>query len=322
MTERAGADRAGTPGRAAPAADDALDPPAAALDAALDDPARVAALATTHYENFPVGSVLVPKRLRPHIHRIYAFARTADDLADEWRDAAALATYRQDFERSLDAPSEPAIPLFADLRASIVELDLPRELFLALLDAFAQDLEKSRYANDDELFAYCRWSADPVGRLVLRVFGHRSDELDALSDRICTGLQLLNHLQDIGSDLVERDRIYFPRDDLARFDVTEDDLRLPSAGPTVRALVEYWLTRTADLLREGWPLVRAVGGRLRYELRAIVGGAAAVVAAIRRADHDVLGADVHLGRGDKLGVLARAVLSSRLPPALAEGAGR
>jgi len=158
------------------------------------------ALAAEHYENFPVGSVLVPRHLRHHIHRIYAFARTADDIADELRDPALLAAYRQSFLDHLAGKVRDEIPLHADLALSIEQLNLPVELFTDLLDAFAQDLRQGRY-DQEGLFDYCRRSADPVGRLVLLVFGCQQPELAPLSDRICTGLQLVNHLQDIKADI-------------------------------------------------------------------------------------------------------------------------
>ncbi|MCC6781628.1 MAG: squalene synthase HpnC [Planctomycetes bacterium] len=272
-------------------------------------------LAATHYENFPVGSFLVPRHLRRHVHRIYAFARVADDLADELRDAAALAAYREAFlahQRGTAAD----VPLFVDLRATIAELGLQEQLFLDLLDAFAQDLRITRYADAEQLFDYCRRSADPVGRLVLRVFGHDDPQLDLLSDRICTALQLLNHLQDLGDDLRTRDRIYFPLGDLARHGVTVDDLRAPHANAATRALVAEWLTRTTALFREGWPLTQRVRGRLRYELRAIVGGAAGCVRAIRAVDHDVLGHDTKLHGLRRIGALLGAMLASGPPRAL------
>ncbi len=284
----------------------------------LDDRAAFLALAGEHYENFPVGSILVPRDLRPHVHRVYAFARTADDLADELRDPVALQEFHDSFVAHLDpatAPT-PAVPLFADLRATITRFRLPPQLFLDLLDAFAQDLHVSRYATDVELFDYCRRSADPVGRIVLRIFGHDDPTLDALSDRICTGLQLLNHLQDIAQDLRERDRIYFPTSDLDRFGVRESDLRADVASPAVRALVAEWLERTVALFREGWPLTRAVRGRLRLELRAIVRGACAVAVAIRRHDHDVLATHVRLSRGARVRTLLAALATRRAPEVL------
>lgn len=271
------------------------------------------ALAARHYENFPVGSFLVPKALRPHIHRIYAFARTADDLADEHRDAAALGAYRQSFLAHLEGSSGEELPLFVDLRATMAEFDLPRSLFVDLLDAFAQDLSVRRYADGEQLFAYCRKSADPVGRLVLRVFGDATPESDKLSDHICTALQLLNHLQDIKEDLVERDRIYFPLVDLARFGVAEEDLREDSAREPVKALVKHWADRVAAMLASGWPLTEQVGPRLRMELRGILHGAARVLARIRTVDYDVLRFHIRLSRWQKLQILGSAVVGTSMP---------
>lgn len=283
-----------------------MTPPKPDTMAASEDREAFLSLAAEHYENFPVGSILVPKRLRPHMHRIYAFARIADDIADERRDAALLASFRADFLEHVEGAASRPLALFADLASTIDELDLPIDLFTDLLDAFAQDLEVRRYADDEELYAYCRLSADPVGRIVLRVFGHRDPALDALSDRICTGLQLLNHLQDIRSDLVERDRIYFPASDLVRFGVAEDALRADRADDAVRALVRHWLDRTIGMFAAGWPLTGSVHGRLRLELRAILGAACAAAQRIRDADHDVLGGRVRLGRFDHVRALVGA----------------
>ncbi len=278
------------------------------------DRRRFDALARAHYENFPVGSWLVPRALRPHIHRIYAFARTADDIADELRDAELLADYRATFTRHL-AGTDTSVPLFVDLAATLRERGLPPELCFALLDAFQSDLVERRYTAAS-LRAYCTKSADPVGRLVLRVFGYDDRELDRLSDSICTGLQILNHLQDVRSDLVERDRIYLPAEDLAAHGVTEADLRANVATPGVRALIRDWTDRTATLLRDGFPLTRAVTGRLRLELRAIVAGAAGVVARIRAHDHDVLARRVRLGRFRAVGWMLRALCTRSLPAPL------
>ncbi len=267
--------------------------------------------AGVHYENFPVGSLLVPRRLRPHVHRIYAFARLADDLADEQRDAAALAEFRARFTAHLEGRAAD-VPLFVDLCASIRELALEPQLCFDLLDAFAQDLRDKRH-SEASLFAYCRKSADPVGRLVLRVFGHRDPALDALSDQICTGLQLLNHLQDVREDLQERDMIYLPQEDLRRFGVAEQDLCAPRATPQVVALIAHWDQRCAALFAAGFPLCARVRGRLRLELRAILHGAAAVLAGLRACGHDVLATHVRLTRWQKLRALVRALTSSQPP---------
>lgn len=272
------------------------------------------ALASRHYENFPVGSWLLPRRARLHLRRIYAFARTADDLADELRDAAALAAYRADFLRHLDE-GRADVPLFVDVRDTIRTCNLEPQLFLDLLDAFAQDLVRGRY-DLAGLLDYCRRSADPVGRLVLRVTGHRDAALDRLSDRICTALQLVNHLQDIGSDLRERDRVYFPQEDLQRFGVAEAQLRAPRADAAVRALVLHWADRLERDFAAGWPLVDAVSGRLRWELRAIVRGAAAVLRRIRAVGGDVLGQSTRLGNMARLGSVLGGLCCRSAPRSL------
>jgi squalene synthase HpnC len=285
-----------------------------------NDPRSYLALASRHYENFPVGSWLLPRAARVHLRRIYAFARTADDLADEQRSAPALAAFRADFLRHLDpdgaSVSRCEVPLFADLRETIREHALERELFTDLLDAFAQDLERSRY-DRDALFDYCRRSANPVGRLVLRVCGHRDASFDRWSDRICTGLQLLNHLQDMGSDLRDRDRVYFPQEDLQRFAVTEGDLRADAANERVRALVLHWASFLETEFAAGWPLVDAVGGRLRWELRAILRGAAAVLRRIRAVEGDVLGKSTRLSKRERLATVLGGLCCRGIPRSLA-----
>lgn len=301
-----------------PTASDQTDrhPPGASAGAppmvdVLHDKHSYLTLAGRHYENFPVGSWLLPRRARLHLRRIYAFARTADDLADELRSAPALAAFRRDFLAHVEGRAAQ-VPLFVDLVASMRDCDLELRLFTDLLDAFAQDLVQRRY-DEAGLRDYCRRSADPVGRLVLRVSGYRSPQLDAWSDHICTALQLLNHLQDLGADRRERDRIYFPTADLARFGIAEADLLAPHANPAVKALVRHWAARLADEFAAGWPLVLAVRGRLRWELRAILRGADAVLRRIVTVDGDVLGGRVHLRKGERLATVLAGLCSSRQP---------
>ncbi len=269
-------------------------------------------LAATHYENFPVGSWLLPRAERRHLHRIYAFARTADDLADELRSAPALADFRADFERHLTDPSTRSTPLLRDLCDSIVERELPSALFFDLLDAFALDLRQSRH-DRQSLLAYCTKSADPVGRLVLRVFGHRDDEMDRLSDLVCTGLQLVNHLQDVREDWLERDRVYFPVEDFARHGVALEALAGTSTPAGLRDLLRGWADETRAMLRDGHALTGMVRGRLAAELRAILGGAGAVLRSLAAIDYDVLKTHVRLTRREKIAVVARALFRRRAP---------
>lgn len=268
-------------------------------------------MARQHYENFPVGSFLLPRRARRHLHRIYAFARTADDLADEHRDGPGLRAFRADFLAHVHGERSD-VPLLVALVQTVRECDLELHLLTDLLDAFDQDIVQRRY-DEPQLLHYCRRSADPVGRLVLRVCGYREPALDALSDRICTALQLLNHLQDIGEDLRERDRIYFPMADLDRFGVGEEQLRAPHADAAVRDLVAHWSARLAADFAAGWQLCDRVRGRLRCELRAILRGAAAVLERMRSVDGDVLGGRVHLSKAERLGTVCKALLTRRPP---------
>ena len=264
-------------------------------------------MAQQHYENFPVGSWLLPKRARRHLHRIYAFARTADDLADELRDRQALAAFRESFLRHQD-PAVRDVPLFVDLHDSIRECELELTLFTDLLDAFDQDCHQTRY-DRAQLLDYCKRSADPVGRLVLRVCGYRDARLDTWSDHICTGLQLVNHLQDLREDLLERDRVYFPIEELREHGCDVDDLRAAIANANVRRFVLAQADRIAADFAAGWPLISNVRGRLRYELRAIVRGAAAVLARIRAVDGDVLAGNVHLSKLARLRTVLMGLLS-------------
>ncbi len=276
-------------------------------------------LAKTHYENFPVGSILVKDPERTHLHRIYAFARTADDLADELVDRDALFDFRAAFENHLpDYPLPEAVdPFFAELRETIAECKLDPFLFRSLLDAFDSDIEVRRYQDAEMLYTYCRYSAAPVGRLVLRVFGYRDDALDKLSDHICIGLQLLNHLQDMRDDVRSRDRVYFPKKDFIRFGANISDLRKDEATPELRKLVKHWANETAEHFQAGWPLLRSVKGRLGLELRAILHGAAAVLVKLRSGGYDVCRGSkpFRLGKVGKATILCRAVATRGMPDA-------
>ena len=186
-------------------------------------------LTRSHYENFPVGSALVPKRLRKHFYSIYAFARIADDFADEGYGQGyseserleALGEWRRMLRHSRAGGARH--PVFVALAQTATEFDLPSALFEDLLSAFVQDVTVRRYQSFDQLLDYCRRSANPIGRLVLMLFGYRDEHRHDLSDQICTALQLTNHWQDVAIDL-DKDRIYLPLDDLLQFGLDVRDL--------------------------------------------------------------------------------------------------
>ncbi|MEI9999626.1 MAG: squalene synthase HpnC [Verrucomicrobiota bacterium] len=277
-------------------------------------------LARSHYENFPVGR-LVPKALQPHVHAIYAFARHADDLADEGyagskegaRDVMTpperLAAL-DDWERQLLAPAgTPGLHfIFLALHETIRELDLPLDLFTDLLSAFRQDVVKRRYANFAEVLDYCRRSANPVGRLVLLLHGHREPELHALADHICTGLQLANFWQDVGVDL-EKDRIYLPEDDRAKFGVTEEQLFARRADENYRALLKFQVERAQGLFDDGAPLTKKLRGLLRVEIRLTWLGGSTILRRIEAQKYDTLNHRPKLHKTDVPWLLAKALVS-------------
>ena len=228
-----------------------------------------------HYENFPVASFLLPNRLRRPTEAIYRFARSADDIADEGDAApverlARLADYRRELDR-IERGERPADPVFGPLAAAIREHALPLAPFRDLLSAFAQDVEKKRYANFGEIMGYCRRSANPVGRLMLHLYGDRDARHQAYSDAICSSLQLINFLQDIAVDY-RKDRIYLPQDELAAHHVSEAHIAAGDTRGLWHALMRKQIERTRKLLQAGAPLGRALKGRIGLELRVTIRG--------------------------------------------------
>jgi len=263
-----------------------------------------------HYENFPVASFLVPARLRRPIEVIYRFARTADDIADEGdatpeQRLAGLAAYQAELDR-IAAGEAPQTPLFADLAAVIAAHRLPIPLFRDLLDAFAQDVVKTRYADYPELVDYCRRSANPVGRLVLHLFGRTGAELLEQSDCICTALQLINFLQDVAVDWKKR-RIYLPLTDLPHFRITEDDIAAGRWSANWAALMDFEIARAEALMRRGAPLVHALPGRLGWEIRLTVQGGLRILERIRQVRGDVFTRRPKLGPWDWLVLAGRSI---------------
>lgn len=283
-----------------------------------------------HYENFPVASWLLPARLRPPIEAIYAFARGADDIADEGELPAAdrlegLRRYRQALDE-IEAGGTPAEPPFTRLAGAVRSYALPLPLLRDLLDAFAQDVTKRRYATYAELLDYSRRSANPIGRLVLhcmrgtdpesradprfgvrpQAHGSGSDPY-AQSDAICSALQFINFWQDVAVDW-KKGRVYLPQEDMARFGVREEQIANQEVDDAWRALMAFECTRSRELLRSGAPLASALPGRLGLEIRATIHGGAAILDKIEAAAGDVFRHRPLLGKWDWAGILAKAML--------------
>ncbi len=272
--------------------------------------AHCEALARTHYENFPVGSWLLPDDKRKHLWAIYAFARMADDFADE---AQYLDNLRLPLLENWEGQllqcmwRKPQHPVFVALRDTIDTFRLPVEPFQDLLMAFKMDVVVDRYKTFDQLLEYCRLSANPVGRLVLSVFGYRDPDMHALSDAVCTALQLTNHWQDIAIDAKKR-RIYVPLEDMARHGYREEQLHAGVADEAFGRLMADLIERTRALFDEGRPLLDRVGRDLSYELRLVWLGGTSILRRIESAKYDVFRSRPTLGLGAKAALLARAAL--------------
>ncbi len=257
-----------------------------------------------HYENFPVASFLLPRRMRPHVAALYAFARAADDFADEgdrtveeryrlidgWRErlleavAGTTSTIQRSPERGEPAHSRE---IFMALGVTIRRLQLPSVLLEDLLSAFRQDVTVSRYATWPALFDYCRRSANPIGRLVLRIGGYADNDLDKWSDAICTALQLTNFWQDVKSDWA-RGRIYLPREEMQAHGADETALVGDRLTPEWREAIASAVSRTRALFDDGRPLCDRLRGRLRYEIRMTWLGGTRILDRIEAANFDVL----------------------------------
>jgi phytoene synthase len=247
-------------------------------------------LPVDHYENFPVASVLLPPAQRAPIEVIYRFARSADDFADEGDDPPAarlekLDAYRAELDR-LERGEAPATPLFADVSRIVREHALPIQLFRDLLDAFSQDVVKTRYADFADLLDYCRRSANPVGRLLLHLFRMTDERSLARSDAICSALQLVNFWQDAAVDWA-KDRIYLPQDEMRRFGVGEAHLAERRCDDAWRALLAFQVERARRMLLEGWPLGRALPGRMGLEIRTTVRGGLRILEKLEAVGYDV-----------------------------------
>jgi phytoene synthase len=243
-----------------------------------------------HYENFPVASLLLPRELRDPVGVIYRFARTADDFADEGTDPPEARLGKlQEFRLELGAIHSgrtPGSALFADVARIVREYALPLQLFHDLLDAFSQDVVKNRYADFTEVLDYSRRSANPVGRLLLHLFGKSTPENCAFSDRICTALQITNFWQDVEVDF-RKDRVYLPQDEMRRFGVTEEHLRQHLCDAAFQDLMRFQVDRARRMLIEGKPLVEKLAGRLRLEIAITVQGGLRILEKLENAHYDL-----------------------------------
>lgn len=266
-------------------------------------------LVRSHYENFPVASLLLPRVQRPALAAVYAFARTADDFADEGSLPAGERLARLDaWEQQLDAcyAGRPQSAVFVALADTVARYGIPRQPLADLLTAFRMDVTTRRHRSFDDLLRYCRHSADPVGRIVLHLFGDASPGNLMLSDRICTALQLANFWQDVSVDLA-KDRVYLPLDDFERFGYTERELLARESTPAFRALLRHQVERTRDIFEQGKPLLTAAAPALRRELRMTWLGGTAILAKIAGAGYDTLRARPALSGTDKARILVRAL---------------
>jgi squalene synthase HpnC len=244
-------------------------------------------------ENFPVALRLLPGRYRRHLTAVYGFARAADDMGDEAPPAermALLGELEADLGRLyLPDGGGPRLEVIRALAPAVTQCAIPAQPFLDLIQANRQDQVVTRYQTFDELLGYCRLSANPVGRIVLHVFGAATPARERLSELVCTALQLAEHWQDVAEDL-RAGRVYLPSKDLAAYGVTEADLAAPSASPQVRALVAFEVRRASDLLDEGARLTGTLRGYARAAVAGYVAGGRAALAAINASDCDVLAA--------------------------------
>jgi squalene synthase HpnC len=263
-------------------------------------------LARRHSENFPTASYLVPRDKRQALAAIYAFARYADDVADEPGVEGRLEKLADWRDRLADCYAGKADhPVFVALRDSVERFGLGRENFDKLLDAFESDVRANRHPSFASLLAYCTCSANPVGRLVLELFGHRDPHLFELSDSLCTALQLTNFWQDVAVDLA-RDRVYLPQEDMARFHYTLDDLRDQRRDARWQELLAYEIARTRELFERGRALPEEVRPELRVQLRLTWLGGMAILAGIEAVSYDVFRRRPALGKWDFLRLYLRA----------------
>jgi squalene synthase HpnC len=271
-------------------------------------------LAESHYENFHVASWLLPKGLRPHFHSIYAYCRISDDLGDEVGSHAQALALLEIWKEQLDAcyRGEARHPVFVALRETIRICDIPRDPFADLLTAFRQDQSVTRYASMEDVLAYCRNSANPVGRLVLYACGYRDQERFALSDETCSALQLANFWQDVREDFA-RERIYLPQDAMTAAGVDEATIANRQATPAFRALMREQIAYTRAMFARGAKLIGMVDRELAVDLDLFTRGGLEILRAIEARQYDVLSARPTISKPRKALLLLHALAGRFVP---------
>ncbi|ABR88842.1 squalene/phytoene synthase protein [Janthinobacterium sp. Marseille] len=267
-------------------------------------------MSVDHYENFPVASILLPARLRPAVEVIYAFARSADDLADEGNATpderlAALAAYEQQLDQ-IEAGTTADTALFRKLAQVIAEYHLPLQPFRDLLSAFKQDVVTTRYAGFNDLLDYCRRSANPVGTLMLHLYGAANAGNLRESDDICSALQLINFWQDVAIDW-QKERIYLPQQDLQKFNIAEQQIAQQTVDAAWRQLMQFEVQRARAMLLSGAPLALRLPGRIGWELRLVVQGGLRILECLEASGYDMFRQRPKLGKSDWLLLLLRAI---------------
>jgi squalene synthase HpnC len=285
----------------------AIPATAPTLDQAREYCAR---LARSHYENFSVASWFLPKRLRQHFFNVYAYCRISDDLGDEVGDSNASLALLDQWQRELDACYEgsPKHPVFVALAETVRTFDIPKHEFSDLLTAFRQDQTITRFETFDDVLAYCHYSANPVGHLVLYLCGYRDAERQQLSDFTCTALQLANFWQDVSVDYA-KDRIYLPLEDMGRFGVTEDDIAQKRNSPAFCQMMKFEVERARDWFRQGLPLIGKVDRELSVDLDLFSRGGLEILSAIEKQNFAVLGNRPAISKTRKLALVAHAAMS-------------
>jgi squalene synthase HpnC len=270
-------------------------------------------LAQTHYENFSVATWFLPKKLRQDFFNVYAYCRISDDLGDEVGDANASLALLDQWQTELDAcyTGTPRHPVFVALAETVQKFAIPKHEFSDLLIAFRQDQSVTRFESFNDVLAYCRYSANPVGHLVLYLCGYNDPERQQLSDFTCTALQLANFWQDVSVDY-EKGRIYLPLEDLRRYQVSEEDIKQKRNTPAFCEMMKFEVNRAREWFDRGLPLIKKVNKELAVDLELFSRGGQEILNAIERQNFAVLGNRPVISKSRKLALVARAALGKLL----------